>query len=459
MTKATDPTIHDLSGGNNTCPSEADRDSEQQYSVTSGRPRFNASRTERFCALLSYVTAYFYILAFDFSFTSRIDWLFLVVCGGIVIITELLNRDRKRTTESFVWLGCFAICAVRLCFDLDSRGAPESIVFAGAVWNWGEVLLFTHVFCVWWVLSRSGTFLEGQSGHLFPADALNGFIRFPFGNFFLRIKTVGTLFTSRTGAGSNRRNRWWTLLAAALCTVLFFIAAGLLKNADESFAGLLNRLRFRLNLNFGDFWHDFIFSLPVGCWLYSLMAGSRRCSEETLEKQRGSIYTFLNRIRRVPAMLWVVVTCFFTVLYLAFFIMQGSYLFGAFTRTLPEGFIVSQYAREGFFELCRVIAVNFTLLWLVTRMADGETRETRLFRAVCIAILAESMLFAVIAFSKLALYISCFGFTPLRIKSTWLVCVLFAGCVCWTVNIFTEKPLFRMWMLIGASSLALLTVL
>ena len=120
----------------------------------------------------------------------------------------------------------------------------------------------------------------------------------------------------------------------------------------------------------------------------------------------------------------------FSAVYLAFFGLQASYLFGAFTRTLPEGYTVAEYARQGFFSLCRVMAVNFALLWLVTRSCAQPVREKRSVLLLCTGILAESLLFAVIAASKLYLYISSFGFTPLRLQSAWLIVVLFAGCAC-----------------------------
>ena len=414
-----------------------------------GQGGFTSTRAERLCALLSYITAYLYVNAITNNFRGRINWLILLTCGGIIAITELLNRERRPCRESFVWLGCFVVCTVRICFNW----------FFGTVWDEAEVYLFTHIFCVWWVLSRSGKLLEGKSGHLLPLDAVNGFIRFPFGSFFLRLKTVGTLSSERkNGRGKDRKGIWWTVLAAVLCVVLFFLATELLTDADEGFAGLLDGFWKTLDIDFGDFWFYFFFSLPVGCWLFGLMAGSARCGGETLERQRLGLYGFLERIRRVPAGLWIAVTGLFSALYLAFFILQGSYLFGAFTRTLPEGFVVAEYARRGFFELCKVIAVNFSVLWLVTRMADEKARENRFFLAICLVFLAESMLFAVIAFSKLALYISCFGYTPLRVQSTWLVCVLFAGCVLWTVNLLTGRKLFRLWMLLGAVSLTVLVL-
>lgn len=61
-----------------------------------------------------------------------------------------------------------------------------------------------------------------------------------------------------------------------------------------------------------------------------------------------------------------------------------------------------------------------------------------------------------VAFSKLALYVDCFGFTPRRLQSLWLVCVLACGCVCALVALFTRKKVFRAWMIFGAVSLSLL---
>ena len=66
----------------------------------------------------------------------------------------------------------------------------------------------------------------------------------------------------------------------------------------------------------------------------------------------------------------------------------------------------------------------------------------------------QSMLFAFIAISKLALYIDCFGLTPLRVQSTWLVCVLLLGCVCALYTHLTGKKSMRAWMIFGAVTLA-----
>ena len=206
-------------------------------------------------------------------------------------------------------------------------------------------------------------------------------------------------------------------------------AVHLLSAADKGFGALMEGVAdwFRWDWNPGDWLGRFALSLPVGQYLFGLIAGSRREDPEALRERCGNFTRGLAAFRVVPNPVWTALTGAFCLLYLVFFAVQSRYLFGAFTRTLPEGFIVSEYARQGFFELCKVMAVNFVLLWLVTRLSRRPVREDRPALILCLILLAESLLFAVVAFSKLALYIDCFGFTPLRLQSSWLVCVLFVG--------------------------------
>ncbi len=69
--------------------------------------------------------------------------------------------------------------------------------------------------------------------------------------------------------------------------------------------------------------------------------------------------------------------------YLLFISMQAKYLFGAFWGALPEGFSYSEYARQGFFELCRVAAINIVILLAANVMSRAQAAENCLLR-VCI---------------------------------------------------------------------------
>ncbi len=322
------------------------------------------------------------------------------------------------------------------------------------------MFLIVHLFFVWYVLSRSGKMLEGKTGHLLPADMMNAFIIIPFGNIFLRIRTF---VCGIKGMGSKRQKKafpWFSLLAVVLSLGILILAVSLLMDADEAFSRM-----FRDIYEFFSFEPDeylmirIVFSIPVGAWLWGLIGGSYRYKEETLTKQKAGLYMFLEEIKKVSSKVWTAVIAVFSMVYVLFFAIQGNYLFSAFLGKLPEGFIVSEYARRGFFELCKVMGLNFLLLWMATRSVDEETRNSKAFRIACIVLLAESMLFSAISISKLCLYISSFGFTPLRLQSSWLAAVLFTGCAMWMYSLITEKKVFRYWMYFGAVTLTVMAVI
>lgn len=395
---------------------------------------------------MSYVAAYIFTAGFSWDYC----WEALVVFALTVFAVELLNKGRPCSRESYVWLGCFAICCAGLCFHLHD------------VWEDYQTEFFAIVFGVWWTLSRSGKLMENRSGHLLPADAITGFFALPFPNFFLRVRTIIAWGRSRSAGNKEKRRDkiLWTASATLVCLLLFALAVRLLMQADAEFNGMLGSLIKPLRFELSEIIVvNLIFSLPLGCLGCGLILACASEDRAGIDARKERIYIRLSALRRVPKGLWIGVICLFSVLYVAFFILQGSYLFGAFVGKLPEGFIVAEYARQGFFEMCKVMVVNYALLWLATRMVNADGGGGRVFRIFCLVLLAESLIFSLIAFSKLALYISVYGFTPLRLQSTWLVCVLFAACLLWAYTIITDRPVFRAWMIFGAVTLSLLTLI
>ncbi len=410
---------------------------------------FSPTAGEKIAAFALYLLAYLYVRIlslYDASPAQRL-WL-LLFCAGFAVLAELLHRGTERSRESWIWFGCAALCLASMLLKRCRA--------------WGEfgTMLFLHVFSVWWLLSRSGRLCEGRSGHLLPLDALDGFVRIPFRHFFLRVRTaVYTLTHLRGGKSPGAETVGFSALALTAAAGLFVLAAGLLMRADSGFAELLEGLTKSLRIELDEeFVLRLTFSLPVGAYLFGLLAGTARTDPEELRERGRRVCTGLTRLRRVPGAVWGVLVGVFCLFYAVFFAVQFRYLFGAFTRTLPEGFIVSQYAREGFFELCKVMAVNFLLLWLVARSARDTLTESPRLKALALALLAESLLFAVVAASKLTLYIDCFGFTPRRLLSSWLVCVLACGCVCAGIRLVRGHKTFRIWMVFSAVTAALLTL-
>lgn len=401
---------------------------------------FFASVPEKIVSLVMYLAAFLYT-AITYDTASL-----LAFCALFIAMTEYRFWPVKRSAESLVWLGCLVLIALCTAFG-------RNLV-------WGELsFLFLHLFAIYWVLCRSGRLCGGESGHLLPLDALHGTIVFPFKHFFLRIRTV---FYTLTHLRKQEKKASAAVVAAVILALfvsfgLLVLALGQLSSADAAFAQaaqtLLSHLRFTVNI---DTLLRVIVSLPVGAYLFGLIAGSGRESPEILQARGSAVETSLEAFRKVPCAVWTGVAAVFAAVYLAFFCLQASYLFGAFTKTVPEGFTVAEYARQGFFSLCRVMAVNFALLWLVTRSSAKPVRQHRPALVLCVVLLCQSMLFALIAASKLYLYIETFGFTPKRLQSSWLVVVLFAFCVSALYSLLRGKKSFKAWLIFSGVTLALL---
>ena len=410
-----------------------------------GNP-FVPSAAEKIAVIFSYPLAYLYTYIL-IPPVNRDNW-YPVTAAFIILfcaLSEIFYHRRKATAESYAWLGCIAVILVSMLAGLNR------------VWGDSLAVFFIHGYAVYWILNRSGRLIEGRSGPFTPVDMMNGFIVFPFKNFFLRIKVLLSALKSRERKNGEKTSRAGTVAAIAGGLILLYIAGALLAAADDTFDRLVGDILRLLDIDFlKTFIPRFLLSLPVGAYLYGLVIGTNREDVHELEERGGITLNRLETLKKVPAKAWMVILGGFSLLYLLFFVIQGSYLFGAFTRTLPEGFTVAQYARQGFFELCQIMGINFLLFWLVMKSSNIDIRSNRFAMIMCSVLLAESLLFSVTAFSKLMLYISCFGFTPRRLQSTWLICVLFAGTALALYSLWTRKRTFRIWIYISGISLALM---
>lgn len=400
---------------------------------------FSASKRELWLAVFLYIPAYLYLCGARYAFP--------VFCALFLLAAEWFYRDAPRNPESWFWLSCVAVTACAASFGKNRV--------------WGDLtVLSTHAFAVYWVLCRVNRLLEGETSHLLPLDALFGLIVFPFKHFFLRIRTVGYGVSHfRSGGKKQAAVPAFAALGFALAVGLLVLAVQNLSRADAAFgdaaARLFSALRFEVN---GVVLWNVLLSLPVGAYLFGLIAGTGRESLESVRARGEKVNAAVSALRKVPMAVWTAALGVFALVYATFFVLQAGYLFGAFTRTVPEGYTVAEFARQGFFSLCRVMAVNFALLWLVTRWGAKPVRESRRALALSVLLLVQSLAFAAIAAAKLYLYIDVYGFTPLRFQSAWLIGVLSCGAVCAIVSLLTGKKTLRTWAMLSAAALTLLSL-
>jgi hypothetical protein len=421
---------------------------------------FVSSRREVLSALFSMVLGYLYILVWtDFSWV-REGIFFLLFVLGLTGWTLVYTKGERRSRECWLWLGCLWIVALALV----ARMAEWPVL--GRIWQQGWVAtLAVHCLGAYWVLVATGRLMGGDSGPFLPLDGWNALVRFPFCHYGLKLRALwwGITHRNRKKCPGRGQRVMLSLTAVAIGLVFLVMAGNLLMAADNGFRALLGGVWDWLDLQrllhlswLWRFCYRLILSLPVASYLNGLVAGSCREDGAALRRQGEKLSAALAGLRRISASVWDGLLGVFVAFYLAFFVVQGRYLFGAFfSRLAPGQMTLAQYARQGFFELCMILGLNFALLWVVwVSRQRGEKGRLR-GKIMVTLLLAESILFAITAFSKLVLYIGAFGFTALRFQSAWLVLVLTAGCVCTLVSLWTGRKTARVWVLFAGISFAL----
>lgn len=380
-------------------------------------PRFSATVPQLLAALASYGVGYLYLrLLFDWYRGPGLAVFAAVFCLWVEGFCRAARRPAPK--ESWLWLGILAVLCLAACLY------PTGLTFTAC-------LLAAHGAAAYWALARTGMLAEGRTGPLLPLDLVSAFVVLPFGQFFLRLRTllagIGQLRPRRGGL----RRLGLVLLTLAVMLPIWGMAIQLLSQADVGFALLTRDLTgwaarllprpnaFTLVL--------LVYSLPVGAWLYGLVGGALRRTMPPVNGQ--AIRTGAEALRAAPCPAVAAALAGTCLLYLLFFAVQAGYLFGAFTGHLPAGLTAANYARQGFFELCQVCALNFALLAGAAKLSRAPLRTRPLLRGLATLLCAETFLFGLVAAAKLGLYIQRFGLTERRLFSAWAIGMLLLAAV------------------------------
>ena len=130
-------------------------------------------------------------------------------------------------------------------------------------------------------------------------------------------------------------------------------------------------------------------------------------------------------LRFVPVLFTAAAITPILIVYVLFFFSQTSYFLSAFSGIRPEEITFAEYARQGFFELCRVSVINlFVILFaeIFTKRQDGK--KSPVVRGYIVTLSVFTLGLIAIALSKMILYIDAYGLSLRRLYPTWFMVVL-----------------------------------
>lgn len=394
-------------------------------------------------AAASYPLAYLYVkeILFVSEFTSwELPVFTILFIAGVEAMARALHR--KAAAETPLWAGCW-------------------LALTGAMVLWGEQPalsgwqpLVWHLFAVWFVLARCGMLAQGYTGSLCFLDGVTGLILLPFGNFFRRIGAVWAGLRSLARQRLKLRQTAVGAVTVVITLLLCAVAWSLLAAADPHFAAIGRNWTAWLN-SFLDSYKlfsyvmYFLLSLPVGAWLYGLVAGALRRETPPCPADR-----FCARTEPLRCLPWItsnVAVGALCAIYTLFFALQAAEWLAAdpLGLTAPAA---SDFAVDGFWELLRILLLDFCVLAAV-RFLGRRPLPKALAALFCL----YGVAFAALAAAKLATYICLFGYTPRRVVAGWFLCVLGIWAILLLVRVFRAVPAARIGLAVLAVSFVLLS--
>ncbi len=398
--------------------------------------------------------------------------LFTVLFAAAVIL-YILCSGRRPGKESGFWFGITMVLGLATLLPYSKSNNimyTESLI---AVFH----VFALHVAACYWALSASGRLIQdGKTSNWLALDLINAAVIFPFGNFFrmpavlwawIKEKVIGHFDKTKK---KKRSHRLIALLIGVVLSILCIaLVLPLLFQADEGFSALfsakfltfknwlINKVFF-FKFNFPEFIAKCVFIIPTAFFLYGLVYGC-------VHGRRGDVLKTepvskgIKESKILPQL--TVLTVLFSLcgVYLIFIAVQIKYLFSAFWGTLPSGFSYAEYARSGFFELCRIAVINLCILLASNTFCRREKKESKLLRISNILVALLTLLLLTTAAAKTGLYMFVYGLTVKRVLVSVFLLWIAVVFVCVIIQQFRPVQIVRIAVFTGAVLFTLLCVL
>lgn len=218
------------------------------------------------------------------------------------------------------------------------------------------------------------------------------FPRYLFRNLkFLKIKT-----------NREKTNKILNAVFGIIVGIVFSIVILLLlMSADDYFNKFVSKTFISINLDFSKIMQFVIFFIIIFSIGVNLMRNRYIVMKE-------------NKTRKIDHTIIISMLLVINLVFVLFLISEVSKLCGNFLQ-IPNGYIYSSYAREGFFQLLFVTIINFSIiLYLIYK--TNVIKENKIIRNLVLILISFSVLLIFNSYYRMFLYIDKFGFTNLRLQ-------------------------------------------
>lgn len=370
------------------------------------------------------------------------------LCLAFFLAVGLPPKGARSRGFQYFLMG--SVLAISLMFVLyDNRGLRFT---NGAV----ILLLMGFLFLERIDVKRCGV---GQNGFL--PEVILGYILRPFVCLADPVKEGIEVFSKKTGEGETAKKRIGIILLQIGIAILVgipvvFILAIILMSSDPVFADWFS--------GFYNFFKE-LFSVRAivrGILTFVLLPFSASVLFSYVNR-RVFFQNFSDALGkkplRIPGFSAVTLLVLINALYLVYAMIQSVYLFGAWAENLPGNLTYAQYARQGFFELAFISAINAFMILIAIRYTKREGRVGHTIRCLSVLLILLSFVQLFSAFRRMTLYIRAYGLSEDRFLVSSFMILLGVLFILLGIREFSEHfPLLKVSLVAGVLALILVNV-
>lgn len=402
------------------------------------KPKKEFTKKEKVMAWLSVLAGYLFCRTFFVWDKPLLALIFTVL---LFVFAFVFFGTKKRKARS--WF--YPVSAILITSGLFFAASPVLHLF-----------VFTYALVAFFLFCQTGseTALENRAGRLYVFETVKALFVSPFKNIGAAAMSVG----SNKGGKKVGKTLLFILIGIGVAVVPTFVVLKLL-SFDANFTNILEKICKNLSDQVVSRVCALLFGVPLGMFFYgALYTGAHPVPDRYNAENCVNIE---NKMKFAPAIVGAVALVPLLFLYVVFIVAHIEYYKAVFTGVLPEAYTYAEFARDGFFRLCMVAAINAIALILI-RVFTGKTSKGKISPVVKICTVVLSLVTIVIsgtAISQMLMYVSAYGLTRLRLYTLWFMALIILLFLLAIFKQFIEKlPFAATALVIFALCFGLLAV-
>ena len=315
--------------------------------------------------------------------------IFLIALFGVTAIW-LWRSGIKLNRASIIVMATAAVSAVSVV--ITSNAFVQFIAW----------MYCLAAYCMF-VYTATGNSLMGGLSNYIGADLIRAVAVLPMSCLSYIFEAA---FAGKKGRGANAAGK---IIVGLLMAVVPSAVVLILLSYDNDFMSIIRSV---FDFSFNNIFSNLlclVFGVPVAMYLFGMFMASRQhtCAE-VLSAEKWNDMARTARI--LPAATAVASVLPILSLYVIFFISQWKYYISGFAGVLPDEYSYTNYAREGFFQLCAVACINFLIIASVTlAIRRGSKFGGIALKAISIVFAVCTLVLISTAIAKMVMYIKFYG--------------------------------------------------